>query len=122
MQKKLYKPRRAVNKSYDFGRSSGLSKQISDASSVAKYSAVGSRFSFGAQAVWRGGQGERSPPRMVCYRPRMDESNLVSSLERYLTDEGMYRTMHDSTFKQNNHTTKPLRGFNDVSRFTWSSI
>ena len=59
---------------------------------------------------------------MLCYRPSMAESNLVSQLERFVTNDGHRQSLRDGTTKQMRHTTKNSKGFNDVSRFTWSTV
>ena len=52
--------------------------------------AVGSRFAMGNTETLRvGGHGLANPPMMLCYRPRMNESDLVSNLERYVSKNGM---------------------------------
>ena len=69
-----------------------------------------------------GGHGKASPPVMRCYKPRMNESDLITTLERYVTTNGLRDTLRDTNVKQTKHSTRPLRGFNDVSRYTWSTI
>jgi len=36
-----------------------------------------------------GGHGVASPPLMRCYKPRMNQSDLVSNLEQYVSRSGM---------------------------------
>ena len=98
--KDLFKPRRNISKSFDF-TSSNLSRQP-DGLNHKFYSHVGSRFSNNGtnQPIRMGGNGVASPPRMRCYRPRMAESILIQALERYVTKDGLYSTLRDSTIKQ----------------------
>ena len=82
---------------------------------------VGCRFSGNhTQMLRMGGKGTMSPPRMVCYRPQMKESDLVYNLERYITNESRRQALNAP--RQTKHQTKQLRGSNDISKFTWSTI
>ena len=60
---------------------------------------------------------------MFCYRPQLAESNLVTDLGDLVTSNPRGNNcLLASLTKQTKHTTKPVEGFNDVSRFTWSTI
>lgn len=126
----ILKPRRAINKSLDFSKL-GRSKQIESGSGIPQssigsqmFSHVGSRFS-GAQhkdILRMGIKGNPSPPRMMAYKPRMAESNLVNNLTRYITNEKMAKSLKMASMKTTKHTTKNLHGQNDNSRYTWATI
>ena len=47
---------------------------------------------------------------------------MVSTLERFVTNDGLRSTLRDSHMKHTKHSTVNKHGYNDVSRFTWSSI
>ena len=105
----MFKPRRAaVAKSFDFtvSDSSGLPRtgrnmynssigsgtlggrsDISKMSQTLHSTVVGSRFAMGgnSETLRVGHQGLSRPPQMMCYKPRMHESDLVSNLERYVS-------------------------------------
>lgn len=94
-----------MNKSYDFtnlskqrknntvlsnGTSNHLPTEGNDQMSQTQYSLVGSRFSGNQTQMLRMGvKGTASPPRMLCYKPRMAESNLIHNLERIVTNESI---------------------------------
>ena len=59
---------------------------------------------------------------MVCYRPGMAESNIVASMESYVIKEAQRTTLRDSKMKLTKHSTRNMGGYNDVSRYTWSTI
>ena len=69
-----------------------------------------------------GNKGNPSPPRMLAYRPKMAESNLVQNLARYITSDKMAKTLKTSTMKTTKHTSKNLHGQNDNTRYTWATI
>ena len=72
------------------------------------------------------GIGEKSeaanPPRMVCYRPKMKESDLIQSLHRFVMSDELQTTLHSGPMAASKHTMRPKHGYNDVSRYTWSSV
>ena len=72
--------------------------------------------------VGSGAPGAAKPPQMLCYRPSMAESNLITTLGRLVTNVSLRDTLRDSSLIKTKHTTKPLKGYNDVSRYTWSTI
>ena len=75
-----------------------------------QYSSVGSRFVGNNASVSRIGGGQTlgvSPPRMMCYRPNMRQSDLVSNLARYVTNDDLTQTLRSATLKQTKHTTRP---------------
>ena len=76
-----------------------------------------------ASAMRVGAQGASSPPLMMCYRPSMAESNLVSTIGSFLTCDRRRQSLCDAKMKQmKQHITKNMSGFNDVSRYTCSTI
>ena len=67
--------------------------------SQTQYSEVGSRFSGNNMTGLRG-----QPPRMLCYRPGMNESTLVDSMESYLLNEA-----HRQSLRESNNRISPMK-------------
>ena len=61
-----------------------------------QYSEVGSRFSGNNMTALRG-----QPPRMLCYRPGMSESNIVDNMEQYMMKEINRMSLRDSNNRIN---------------------
>ena len=136
----IFKPRRAVTKSLDFNatatnrlRNTGNQTQLEGPTAThpqfnsTLYTQVGSRFSANNHVALHmghsGASGSTSPPRMICYRPNMHETDLVASLHRFISNEELRSTQFNgSPIKASKHTMRPKDGFNDVSRYTWSSV
>jgi hypothetical protein len=134
----IFKPRRAITKSLDFNataanmrlRNSGNQTQLEGVAlpstqnkfNATAYGSIGSRFSGNNHVSLRMGTNA-SPPRMVAYRPNMRETDLVANLDRYISNVDVRSSVHNgSPTKVPKHTTKNANGFNDVSRYTWSSV
>ena len=53
----------------------------------------------------------------------MQESDLIQGLHRYIADDGLLKTtLHSQAMEASKHTMRPKHGYNDVSRYTWSSV